>query len=430
MSAAPVLSGELGLLSLFDLGQLFLLNGATGELCVIRDGRRGYLYFDRGQIVNALDDEYHEGDGAAYRLFTWKTGTFEFRAQPPTGARAVTEGTEALMLEAARRMDELGLGEAGEEAKLKQRANALDALREVFQSVAIEAGAGEAGGPGAGPPLARLAGPDDALLLRPGRPARLRAGGAWSDAGGAPLEPAAYEQLRSRVLEPAPGPATSAGEPARTCVTAGDDGRRYVVTRLAGEHEALWVRLADAPPPALADLPGGEAIAAQLAGAAGLLVVAAPAPAAADAFFHACVGHLAATRDDTLLLVAAPGRWLVGDGAGAVVRADARGAAAALRACGPGCAAYDVAHAGLSADALGAAPLVVAGVVAPEPGAALGAWRVRAGRAAGDGLEALLERAGTAVAFASSTGADARLVLVRIEPVPPSVSRPSAKRAA
>ena len=140
MAAPAALSGEIGLLSLFDLGQLFLLNGATGELCVTRDGRRGYLYFDRGQIVNAVDDEYHEGDGAAFNLFTWKSGTFEFRAGAPTGTRAVTSGTEGLMLEAARRMDELGLGESGEEAKLTQRARALDALREAFQAVARETG--------------------------------------------------------------------------------------------------------------------------------------------------------------------------------------------------------------------------------------------------------------------------------------------------
>lgn len=435
MAGTPVLGGELGLLSLFDLGQLLLLNGATGELCVTRDGRRGYLYFDRGQIVNAVDDEYHEGDGAAYRLFTWKTGTFEFRAQPAGGARAVTEGTEALMLEAARRMDELSLGEAGEEARLKQRASALDALREAFQSVAIETGTGEAeAGAATGSPLSRLSGPDDVLLLRPGRRARVRACDAWSDAGGPPLDAAAYEQVRSRLHEggAAPAPAAaSAREPARARVTAGEDGRRYVVTRVAGDHESLWVRLADLPPPALASLPGGEAVAAQLAGAAGLLVVAAPDPGTADRFFHACVAHLAATRGDAMVLVAETGRWTIGDGAGAVLRAGAPEAEAVLRSCSPGCAAYDVAHAPLSDAALGVAPLILACVVAPGPDAALPAWCARTGRMPGDGGEALLERLGVTIAFASASDAGARLVLSRIElGTTPGVSRPSAKRAA
>lgn len=428
MAAPAALSGEIGLLSLFDLGQLFLLNGATGELCVTRDGRRGYLYFDRGQIVNAVDDEYHEGDGAAYRLFTWKTGAFEFRAQPPTGARAVTDSTEALMLEAARRMDELGLGEAGEEAKLKQRTGALDALREAFQSVAVESGADQpAADAAAGSPLSRLSGPDDALLLRPGRRARVRVAGAWADAGATALDPASYDQLRARLQDPA---AYAAKEPARVGVTTGDDGRRYAVARIAGEHEALWVRLAGAAPPALASLPGGDAIAAQLAGAAGLLVVGAPEPASADRFFHACVAHLAATRGDALLLVAETGRWTLGDGAGAVLRAGPRDAEAVLRSCAPGCAAYDAAHTGLSAAALGAAPLVVACVVAADPGDALPVWCARAGRRPGDGIETLLEHLGATVAFASATDAAARLVLSRIDPVTPPSTRPSAKRAA
>ncbi|MCC6349556.1 MAG: DUF4388 domain-containing protein [Candidatus Eisenbacteria bacterium] len=428
MAPVPALGGELGLLSLFDLGQLLLLNGATGELCVTREGRKGYLYFDRGQIVNAVDDEYHEGEGAAYTLFSWKSGTFEFHARPARGVRVVTEGTEALMLEAARRMDELGLGEAGEEAKLKQRASALDALREAFHSVAVESGAGASESDGApGSPLARLAGPDDVLLLRPGRRTRVRMNGAWQDAGAAPLDPSAYEQLRVRLQDVTAG----AKESARVHLTAGEDGRRYATARLAGEHEALWVRLADAPSPALASLPGGEVIAAQIAGASGLLLVAAPEPGAAGRFFHACVAHLAASRGEALLLVAEAGRAPAGDGTGAVLRAGSRDAEAVLRSCAPGCAAFDAAHAHLSSAALGLSSLVVAGIVAPGPEAAVPAWCARNGRRAGDGIEELLARLGASVAFASSTDSTARLVLTRAEaPAAPAVHRSPAKRAA
>lgn len=429
MPASPSLSGELGLLSLFDLGQLFLLNGASGELCVTREGRRGYFYFDRGQIVNAVDDEYHEGDGAAFNLFTWRTGTFEFRAGPPQGPRAVTEGTEGLMLEAARRMDELGLGEAGQEAKLKQRASALDALREAFQAVARETGTDQpaAGGP-SGSPLARLETDGDVLLLRPGRRARVRRGGAWSDAGAVALDPGAYDQLRARLLDAA---ATGARDGVRASVTAAEDGRHYAVARVPGEHEALWVRLAEVAPPALASLPGGDAIAAQLAGATGLLLVAAPQAESCERFFHACVAHLAATRGEALLLVSDSARWALGDGSGAVLRAAARDAEAVLRTCAPGVAAFEAPHAALAEGALGAAPLVVAGVVAADPGAALGGWCARAGRRPGDGIEAQLEPLGVTVAFASGTAAPARLELSRVDlgAAPPAPARP-AKRAA
>lgn len=425
-ASAPVLSGELGLLSLFDLGQLFMLNGATGELSVTREGRRGYLYFDRGQIVNAVDDEYHEGDGAAFVLFTWKSGTFEFRAQPHTGARAVTESTEGLMLEAARRMDELGLGDDGEAARLKQRASALDALREAFQSVARETGNDVPAG-GAATPLALLAGEADALLLRPGRPPRLRRDGAWRDAGAQPLDPGTYEQLRARLAD---NGGAAAREGVRAGVVAAEDGRRYAVARVAGEHEALWVRLASLPAPALASMPGGDAVAAQLAGAQGLLVVGAPDGGTADRFFHAVVAHLAATGTEPVLLVSDAGRWSLADGEGAVIRANGRDADAALRACAPGVAAFDAMQCAASAAALGAAPLVVAAVVAAGPDVLLDAWRLRTGAEAG----AALERLGVTLAFASG-GAAARLTLTPAgagtpSPSSPAVARTSARRAA
>ena len=55
-------SGELGLIGLFDLGQLLMLNRATGVLSATDGPRRGALYFRDGRIVNAVDDERREGD--------------------------------------------------------------------------------------------------------------------------------------------------------------------------------------------------------------------------------------------------------------------------------------------------------------------------------------------------------------------------------
>lgn len=414
MSATPTLSGELGLLSLFDLGQLLQLNGATGELCVTREGRRGYLYFDRGRIVNAVDDEYHEGAGAAYRVFAWKSGAFEFHARPATGARTVEEPTEALMLEAARRMDEQGAGGSAEAEKLQQRAGAFDDLREAFHSVALATGGRPAPAGAAASPLGALEGPDDALLLRPGGRARVRTRGAWRDAGDDPLDAESYERWRARLLAGSAAPGAAAGMTRFT----GEDGRGYAVTPLAGGEGSLWITLDGVTPPDLASLPGGEVLALQFAGLTGLLVVGAPDPYAADRFFHACVARLAAARTDTLVLVAVPGRWAHADGGGALVAAGADEAARALGTCAPGCAAYDAAHAALSAAALGTASLVVAAVVAPDPAAAFAAWCARAGRVPGDGIETLLEPLGAAVAFASSARPDARLVLSPVEAAP------------
>ncbi|MFM8559147.1 MAG: DUF4388 domain-containing protein [bacterium] len=107
MSPRPVIMGELGLISLFDLAQLLLLNGATGTLHVQSAGRKGLLRFDRGQVADALDDRFDSGVEAAYRVFSWAQGSFEFRAGKPSGnGRRILDSTEGLMLEAARRMDE------------------------------------------------------------------------------------------------------------------------------------------------------------------------------------------------------------------------------------------------------------------------------------------------------------------------------------
>ena len=51
-------TGELGLVSVFDLGQLLSMNGATGRLIMSRDDKRGVLYFENGQVVNAVDDHH------------------------------------------------------------------------------------------------------------------------------------------------------------------------------------------------------------------------------------------------------------------------------------------------------------------------------------------------------------------------------------
>ena len=113
MSVRPILIGELGLLSLFDVAQLFMLTGATGTLHVQSEGRKGFLRFERGQVTNAVDDQLAQGEEAAYRVFAWRTGTFDFRVEPPTGGRSIQEGTDALMLEAARRVDESAATEGG-----------------------------------------------------------------------------------------------------------------------------------------------------------------------------------------------------------------------------------------------------------------------------------------------------------------------------
>jgi hypothetical protein len=138
MNVRPILVGELGLLSLFDLVQLLVLNGATGTLRVASSGRQGHFRFERGQVAGALDDQGPDGIESAYRLFTWRTGTFAFSVGTPGSVRTIEDSTEAVMLEAARRMDEAGATHASpfHTTTLQARMQALSSWRASLEKVA------------------------------------------------------------------------------------------------------------------------------------------------------------------------------------------------------------------------------------------------------------------------------------------------------
>jgi hypothetical protein len=442
MAAGSILTGELGFISLFDLGQLLMLNGATGELVVTRDKLRVFLFFSRGQIVNAVDEDRQEGEEAAYRIFAWKQGTYEFRPGSEPASMSIACGTEGLMMEAARRMDEDPDAAHGVRAsaadRLAQRANSLEALRQAFQSVASETRSLPDAEDAHGSPFALLREPGDALLLRPGHAPRVRAAGAWRAAGTHALDTGAFEQLRSKLA----GSDRSGDE--SQWVTTWDDGRAYAVTHVPPPHESLWIRAAAVPAPGVAALDGPLDAWRGVTGAgAGLLLVTAADPEVADFLFHACVAGIAGARPGLLALAADHRRWLHADGVGAVIHLATPAGSAAFAAADV--AAFDLAHADASAAALQSSPRVVAAILAPAPGAALARWCARTGRRAGDGIEALL--AGTRVDVVHSDGtrgADGRLrfgvarlalegsatVAVTPAPAPATPAAPAAPAAA
>lgn len=380
MSAASVLAGELGLIGLFDLGQLLQLNGATGVLTVTREGRKGYLYFDGGQIVNAVDDEYHEGEGAAYRLFTWKAGSFEFRHEPPSGTRAIQESTEGLMLEAARRMDEAGLGEDGVSAteRLQAHGGKFEALREVFVDMAREArGAGPSDRGGDGSPLSSLRAEGDALVYRPGHAPRLRTRGEWRTLEGPPLDSAAYEQAKARLLEGVWPPLGAAERTPQTRLARTESGFA-AITVLPAPHDAVWVRPAALTPVPAERFEGPvDILLGLLAMRHGLLLVSGPDAPAADRLLHALVALLLQHRPATVLLVGDAGRWHHREEHGVMLRCAPAESRAWLESLAPEVAAFDTASTGHSHAALQLAPLVIASVVAPDAGTTLARWCAR-----------------------------------------------------
>jgi hypothetical protein len=304
--------GDLRLIGLFDLGQLLMLNRATGRLVVERDGRRGYLFFRDGRIVNAIDDDQAEGEKAAYRIFAWKNGSFEFRPEPVRGAELIQESTEAIMLEAARLIDEsteaAGEAVASEAARLLDRQSELEALREVFHRVAREARSVDRSEPSPSAWLVdALLDADDLLLCRASERPRLLQDGRWRFASEETMSDEEYDALKLRLLGTGKPPAE--GEVARSPrseVVRFDDGRAFlVVVHGPVSNETLCVRpLGLSPPdPDLLDGAPGSLL-ALLDPPQALLLAGAPTAAAADRLLHALAPLVAQRRSGATVLVA------------------------------------------------------------------------------------------------------------------------------
>jgi hypothetical protein len=99
------MTGRLGLFSLVDLLQLLAGAGRTGRLAIEHPNGPARIYFERGDVVHAEFDG-HTGEDAVFALFADERGDFEFKSGLPAHERSVEVGTQNLILEAVRRLDE------------------------------------------------------------------------------------------------------------------------------------------------------------------------------------------------------------------------------------------------------------------------------------------------------------------------------------
>ncbi|MBI3002895.1 MAG: response regulator [candidate division NC10 bacterium] len=101
-------SGRLSDLSLASIVQFLELEQKNGTLEIFTKDRRGAMQFRSGRIVGAVGGR-HAGEMAFYRFLGWSEGFFQFEMgnpEVPAGA-AITADTQTLLLEGARRQDEL-----------------------------------------------------------------------------------------------------------------------------------------------------------------------------------------------------------------------------------------------------------------------------------------------------------------------------------
>lgn len=107
-----VVTGTLGLFSLVDLFQLLAASKRTGRLTVKHPLGRARFYFDRGQLRHAEFGDL-EGPPAVDALFGDERGAFAFTAGLPAPRTTIETSTEAIVLDALRRLDEARRGSEG-----------------------------------------------------------------------------------------------------------------------------------------------------------------------------------------------------------------------------------------------------------------------------------------------------------------------------
>ncbi len=105
---ASLMRGRLEMISLPNIIQALQMERRTGTLRLSSGARRGEILFAEGRIASAVEGP-RQGEAAVYGLLTWEEG--EFTLEPASGTAPlealVTKSNQSLLLEGARRLDEI-----------------------------------------------------------------------------------------------------------------------------------------------------------------------------------------------------------------------------------------------------------------------------------------------------------------------------------
>jgi hypothetical protein len=383
---AVAMRGDLGLISLFDLSQLLRLNGATGCLTIQSGRRTGALYFDKGELINAVDDILNEGEEAAIGLLAWQVGTFEFRADVIDTTHVIESSTESVLLEAARRLDESGLAlhedpDASATRRLAEREAAMEALRDVLHLLAGESSESKVTALGTTTQIYELSQLEDRLVYRPGHPPRMRRRGGWSRVPEPPLDQERYDELRTRLFEACEPVLSDDGRvmPSRRMKLS--DGRVLELDLVAdASGESMWLRPAAAAPQPRAAFAGDLAGLGRLLRMPESLLLLGAADLGTARRLMEAVACRATGPADTLVVVSRDAACRPVPDTGFVLHIPASALRATLEmvepeivALDPGLKARDVAL-----EDLACVPRVFAGLIARNPATFATRWLYRA----------------------------------------------------
>jgi DNA-binding response OmpR family regulator len=92
-------------LQLTDIIQMNCLGRLTTALIITKDGERGVIFLNEGEIIHAECGE-QKGTDAFYRILSWQEGEFVSNADLTPPAQTIYQSWEHLLIEAMRRNDE------------------------------------------------------------------------------------------------------------------------------------------------------------------------------------------------------------------------------------------------------------------------------------------------------------------------------------
>jgi hypothetical protein len=292
------LSGSTKVVSLFDLVQILSVNGATGMLKVENEDDKGYVYFQDGQIINAMDSDHHEGEGAAKRVFSVKDADFSFSEDLPSVAKRISRSPQNLIMEIARQIDEESNGQDDESevervrevqtatAELNELVTRPDSETKILYRFHREFGILDC--------LSVIRKSSGTMLfLTAGARPELRSGTRMTPISEARLDEEGYQNLRARLLRGAtPTVCAHEGEPEEFVLALGED--RFLVEAFpGGEAETLVVRQLPSPEELLETIPWpSELLHALLAEAGSVLLLVGPDGCSIERGFESACLHL------------------------------------------------------------------------------------------------------------------------------------------
>jgi predicted regulator of Ras-like GTPase activity (Roadblock/LC7/MglB family) len=105
------MQGMLHEMGVAELIQHFCQEGKIARLSIESGGRQAHVFFDSGHVVHAVRGDI-QGEDAVYEILGWSEGRFFLEPEVTSPARTIDRSYAGLLLEGARRLDEVGRASA------------------------------------------------------------------------------------------------------------------------------------------------------------------------------------------------------------------------------------------------------------------------------------------------------------------------------